>query len=143
EELRDDLMLEINENCTQCSFPVLKHRRWRDFNTIAETQPESESEEDISDEAPPANSSNATHHIQKSLPTWRTTHQTCHAFLQTFENILIAGKVPKSEWPRLLLFSFTKPIEQNWIKKNIVNKKLNWSQAQTEVKKHFEIYNRK
>src|SRR5438477_7872246 len=90
EELRDDLMLKINENCTQCSFPVLKHRRWRDFNTIAETQPESESEEDISDEAPPANSSNATHHIQKSLPTWRTTHQTCHAFLQTFENILIA-----------------------------------------------------
>ena len=141
EELREDLLLKINENCPQCSYPLLKHKRRSDI--VAETQSELESEEDISDEAPAAKSSTATHHIQKSLPTWRTTHQTCHAFLQTFENILIAGKVPKSEWARLLLFSFTKPIEQNWIKKNIVDEKLNWSQAQTAIKKHFEIYNRK
>ena len=99
--------------------------------------------------APLPNSTNSTSsnntslasHIQKSLPIWAPGKQSCHAFLQSFENIMIASDAPKSIWPRSLLFSFPKVIEQNWIKQNILDKNLDWDQAKEKLKSHFESYN--
>ena len=129
EELRADLGLKIADECTICHNPVSLHKRV------------GVSQSPVSESGSSKNSGAISSHVQKSLPIWTAGQQSCHAFIQAFENIMIASNTPRIAWPRSLLFSFPKVVEQNWIKHNIVEPDLEWTDAIKKLVQHFESYN--
>jgi RNase H-like domain found in reverse transcriptase/Reverse transcriptase (RNA-dependent DNA polymerase)/Integrase zinc binding domain/Integrase core domain/Chromo (CHRromatin Organisation MOdifier) domain/Retrotransposon gag protein/Zinc knuckle len=96
---------------------------------------------------PPAPAAHDHHHqpsmfrdVIKTLPKWRKDFNFCHQFLKRFEQVVTAGSIPISDWPRLLLLCVEDVQESEWIRMNIVVANLNWKDASDLFIKHFEIH---
>lgn len=134
EELRADYSLKLFDICQDCGINVSKHRR----------QNEPFPEHSFISSSTASTSTSALRHVQQQLPQFGVDHKTYHAFIQSFENVCFASKVPSTDYVRLLILSFPKLMEQNWIRHHIVDvvPALTWQEAKTKMKAHFEVYNR-
>ena len=75
---------------------------------------------------------------KSALPKWNS-NKSVKPFLDKMERILEADLVDESHWPRLLMKA-TDGYDSKWIKHNIVDEQLDWSQARKAFINHFEKY---
>ena len=79
--------------------------------------------------------------IITSLPTWKVDQKIAQNFLARFEQILTAGGIHESQWPRLLLYCVEDVNESTWISNNILDAYPNtiksWDQVKEIFCKHF------
>lgn len=131
EELRADFSdLTSSSACPNCTHLVHQHRRSTDVTPFPSTHRRVDS-------AP----TSANIHIAKLLPQWDARTQSFHAFLAAVENVFVATSTPEPAWTRSLLFCFSNVTEQNWVKTNIIDTFLDWTEATAALRSHFQTSN--
>lgn len=128
---------KASDPCSICKQLTAYHDRNPIHNKSIQTNSQSLSN---------ANNNNASHStsistsVLNNLPKWKVDYRHAKPFLQRFEQVLTAANVDETNWPRLLLHSVENVSEAQWIKVNIVDEALEWTDAKELFTKHFGNY---
>jgi RNase H-like domain found in reverse transcriptase/Integrase core domain/Reverse transcriptase (RNA-dependent DNA polymerase)/Integrase zinc binding domain/Chromo (CHRromatin Organisation MOdifier) domain/Retrotransposon gag protein/Aspartyl protease len=120
EDLMKEHQLKITDRCMVCNVLVGFHQHRSNGNNNSDSK---------------AGKKDGTKSI---LPKWNS-NKSVKPFLDKMERILEADLVDQSHWPRLLMKA-TDGYDSKWVKHNIVDEQLNWSEARKAFINHFEKY---
>jgi hypothetical protein len=76
--------------------------------------------------------------IKSSIPQWSRS-KTCHQFLSELERVLKTTELPTTEWYRAFAFVTNESITAEWIDRNIIEPKLEFSLCKASFTNHFEL----
>ena len=147
QELRYEKNLLPEGNCTWCNTQVLRHQR--DNNYVSpQNNNNNSNNNNISNtnniNTPSVNTSQRPTSISELtklvsiLPKWNKK-TVCRTFLQRVQQLLSSSGIPDTEWIRVFPFIVDDISSCDWISKNIIDKKLKWSDACTAFTSHFQI----
>ena len=125
EDLMKEHHLVINDKCPVCSILVGRHKH----ATSSSSNSNSKSNNYDSDK------SNKRDGTKSVIPKW-SDYKHVKPFLDRIERVLEADLVDEIHWPRLLMKA-TDGYDSTWIKRNIVDPKLDWKEAREKFDSHF------
>src|ERR1700722_6425179 len=125
EDLMKEHHLVINDKCPVCSILVGRHKH----ATSSSSNSNSKSNNYDSDK------SNKRDGTKSVIPKW-SDYKHVKPFLDRIERVLEADLVDEIHWPRLLMKA-TDGYDSTWIKRNIVDAKLDWKEPREKFDSHF------
>ena len=138
EELKQEFDLGIGGTCPLCEHAVVNHRRIAGSASTADSAlpsiPESSSSKGES------RFLQTFSKIEKSLPKWKKETTICRVFLQEIGLLLAETDLPRRKWCKVLTYVMHDAgvTARQWIKDNIINKKLDWDDTCKAFTAHFE-----
>src|SRR5688572_6112803 len=73
----------------------------------------------------------------KSLPKWNVDYKQSRTFLDRMEQVFFAANLPESEYTKQLLLVVSDVNEASYIRENIINESLSWTDARDVFQKTF------
>lgn len=114
---------QIAEKCPACFTGIAFHtRKPNEFNSSSIKQ---------------SSSGIIPSSIITSLPKWKVDYKVAENFLARFEQLVTAGNIPQSQWPRLLLYCVDNVRQAAWITDNILDAYPNTITSWSQVKEMF------
>ncbi len=129
ELISESLVAARTDVCPMCAHPAYEHTR-------APTQHASSSLSTSSHTSPSIN-----REALKALPRWKIDFHHSRTFLDRMEQIFYAANLPESEYTKQLLLCVSDVSEANYIKENILDHDLSWSDARAVFQNHFDVFN--
>jgi hypothetical protein len=113
--------LTIVDACPSCGIMGARHHRLQGGSSFSSS---SNSTKNVL-----TGVSNAFFKLEKHLPEWNKSTD-CRTFLKRIDLVLKTNEgIPEVDWPRVLLYVVKDASSLEWIDKNIIDKKLNWTEA--------------
>lgn len=129
--------LKITESCPECGFSGVRHHR----KVVASS---SRAHSGGADGASSSSRSilspvaQAFMKLSSQLPEWYKSTD-CRTFLKKIDLVLTTNVgIPKSEWPRVFLYTVKDQSAAEWVCEHIVNAGQNWEEAKETFTRHFQ-----